>query len=145
MKQLYRPIQHIAAILVIAVCTNSLQAQEGANALAKGKAVTHVFTDHKGSVVEPFIKVKARTDRKILLSWEPFSGAVSHYVLERSPDGRQFEEAGLFFTGDWSEEPVYNYADTFRKPYLGPIFYRLRVVGLDGSEIYTPATVLQHI
>lgn len=142
---MYRPIQHIAAVLVIALCSSSLQAQEGVYAIAKEKAVTHVFTDYSGNVLEPFIKVKGRTERRIALSWAPFSGAVSHYVLERSPDGRSFEEAGLFFTGDSSEEPIYNYSDTFRKPYLGPIFYRLRVVGLDGSEIYTPVTVLRAI
>jgi len=145
MTQLYRPIQHIAAMLLIALCSGSLQAQEGDYTVTKSKAVSHVFTDHSGKVIEPVVKVKGRTDRRILLTWAPFSGAVSHYVLERSPDGRQFEEAGLFFTGDWSEEPVYNYSDTFRKPYLGPLYYRLRVVGLDGTEVYTPITVLRAI
>ncbi len=145
MKKLHLPIQNIVAVLVIALCSSSLQAQEGAYTAVKTKAATHVSTDHQGNVIEPVIKVKGRTDRRILLSWAPFPGAVSHYVMERSADGRLFEEAGLFFTGDWGEEPMYNYPDTFRKPYLGPLFYRLRVVGLDGSEIYTPVTVLQAI
>nr|MBA4168129.1 hypothetical protein [Chitinophagaceae bacterium] len=81
-------------------------------------------------------------DKKILLTWMPVKGGVSHYVLERSLDGRTFEEQGLFFTGDWESEAEYTYLEKLHRPNAGPLFYRLRVVGVDGSVIYTPVTIL---
>ena len=72
----------------------------------------------------------------------PMGSGVSHYVLERSFDGRTFEEQGLFFTGDWDAETEYSYVEKLRKPAAGPLFYRLRVVGVDGSVVYTPVTIV---
>jgi hypothetical protein len=125
------------ALLVTFFIASSTYAQDDAYA-------KHTKTNFTSSVTkaEPVIRVKARSDRKILLNWSPFSGAVSHYVLERSTDGRSYSEAGLLFTGEWEEEREYYYTDKFRSPYLGPLYYRLRVVGLEGSVYYTPVTIL---
>lgn len=87
------------------------------------------------------ISIKARNANSIELNWQPFKGAVSHYVLERSFDGRWYDEAGVLFTGEWMEEPAYYFTDKLKKAYGGIIYYRLRVVGLDGSEVYTIPTV----
>lgn len=93
--------------------------------------------------VNSAIRIVGRSSASIDLTWQPFRGAVSHYVLERSYNGRDFDEAGVFFTGEWSEEPQYNFKDKFRKVYNGTVFYRLRVVGLDGSEVYTTPAISQ--
>jgi hypothetical protein len=131
-------IPTLIAILVI----GTTQAQEASYASLTKEKTTSNYSAARSEVNEPYIKIKGRTDRKILLNWAPFKGAVSHYVLERSTDGHTYEEAGLFFTGDWDNEPEYFYTDKFRKPYAGPLFYRLRVVGQEGSVIYTPVTIL---
>lgn len=142
MKTLYQPLHRILALAMVVFITTGAQAQEGSYASLTKHTGKAVFTDNNSNVIEPVIKIKGRTERQILLTWSPIEGAVSHYVLERSTDGRIFHDAGLLFTGDWENEPDYYYTDKFRKPYLGPLFYRLKVVGLEGSVIYTPATVL---
>jgi hypothetical protein len=92
-------------------------------------------------VLGAVIKIMARNDTKVMLSWAPFSEGVSHYTLERSFDGRHYEEAGVFFTGEWGNEPVYKYIDKLRRPYAGTVYYRLRVTGVDGTQAYTAASI----
>jgi hypothetical protein len=89
----------------------------------------------------PLVKIRAVSDKKVVLNWAPFSEGVSHYVLERSFDGRNYQEAAVFFTGEWGNEPEYFYTDKFKQSYTGPLYYRLRVVGLDGSELYSAPSI----
>lgn len=112
----------------------SVQAQSGTYAVnSKSSSTTGYYANRVNAVV----RIMQRTERQIALTWAPFQGAVSHYVLERSTDGRSYHEAGVFFTGEWDQEPLYTYVDKFKKPYTGPLFYRLKVVGLDATEVYT--------
>ena len=90
--------------------------------------------------VGAMVKAQVRSADKIMLNWMPFQGGVSHYVLERSEDGRNYQEACVFFTGEWNDEPEYWYTDRLRKPLSGTLYYRLRVVGLDETEVYTLPT-----
>jgi hypothetical protein len=129
-------IPTLIAILVI----GTTQAQEASYASLTKEKATYSAVHSEPSA--PYIKIKARTDRKILLTWAPIPGGVSHYVLERSFDGHTFEEQGLFFTGDWVEQSEYSYVEKLRRPIAGPLFYRLRVVGVDGTVIYTPVTII---
>lgn len=92
---------------------------------------------------EQVIKVRGRDQARVLLTWPAYTGEVSHYVVERSSDGRHYEEVGLLFSANLQEdEPDFVYVDRFRRPYSGPLYYRLRIVGQDASYIYTPVTVL---
>ncbi len=136
MKTLYPTL---IAILIIGTVANAQNVSYAINAAEQTKTSYSIAPSESDA---PFIKVRARTDKKILLTWMPFQGAVSHYVLERSTDGRSYQESGIFFTGDWQTEPAYFFTDKFHKAYAGPLYYRLRVVGLDGSVIYTPVTLL---
>jgi hypothetical protein len=131
-------IPTLLAILII----GTAQAQKDSYASFSTKKISPDYSAVNSEKNEPYIKIQGRTDRKIVLSWAPFAGGVSHYVLERSMDGRTFEEAGIFFTGDWDNEQEYFYTEKFHKPYSGPLFYRLRVVGVEGSVIYTPVTIM---
>ncbi|MBO9573756.1 MAG: hypothetical protein J7497_16340 [Chitinophagaceae bacterium] len=135
MKLLYPSIKKITA-LVVAVCLiNAANAQHVAYA-------NHT-TENKIIPNESVVKIKARSENKVVIGWAPFKGAVSHYVVERSINGRTFYEAGLLFTSDdWDNEPEYIYTDNLKVSYGGPLYYRLHVVGLDGSEIFTPVTVV---
>ncbi len=138
MKTLYPTIQTISALLIAFIVTQQANAQQGDYAILSTNAATPA---PRMIMAGPVVKIQARSDRKIILRWAPFKGAVSHYVLERSGDGRHYEEAGVFFTGESDNEPVYTYADKLRRTYAGPLFYRLKVVGLDGTEVYTSSSV----
>lgn len=94
-------------------------------------------------MTDPVVKVKNRSDKNVNLIWPAFTGDVSQYVLERSIDARRFQEVSVVVAMFGSDEPVYEFTDRFRAPYAGPLFYRLRVEGMDGSVVYTPVTMLK--
>lgn len=134
MNSLYPELKKIYILLLAVVIAGSAQAQKSDYASNSG---INKSRSNESKRVSAAILIGPRTEQQIMLRWAPFAGAVSHYVLERSVDGKNYMEAGVFFTGEWSEEPEYIFTDKFRKAYSGPLFYRLRVVGLDGTEVYT--------
>ena len=143
MKTLYPTIQKIPVVLLAILVAATANAQKGD--YATNSRSTASYSTPTNVIAGPVIRVRARSANKIVLSWAPFSEGVSHYVLERSPDGRHFEEAGLFFTGEWGNEPAYVYTDKLRHADEGPVFYRLRIVGQDGSELYSTVSIAEPI
>lgn len=141
MNPLYPSLKKTFAFTIALLAVVIVSAQTGDYATLTKQQGTEQYTPAKKSVTESVVKIKARTASKVLLTWAPFQGAVSHYVLERSTNGRNFYEAGLLFTGEWDNEPEYAFTDNLRVNYNGPLYYRLRVVGLDESEITTPVTI----
>ena len=97
----------------------------------------------QNKMTDPVVKVKNRSEKNVNLIWPAFSGDVSQYVLERSIDARKFQEVSVIVAMFGSDEPVYEFNDRFRAAYAGPLYYRLRVEGLDGSVVYTPVTTLK--
>ncbi len=143
MKTLYPSIFKISASFIALFIFASANAQTEGLATLNKQANSVEYSSAKKNVIDPVVKIKGRTETKIILNWLPFKGAVSHYVLERSTDGRNFQEIGLLFTGEsGDEEPEYFFTDKFKHAYLGHLYYRLRVVGQEGSEIYTPPSIL---
>lgn len=107
--------------------------------------VTFASSIAQNNVIDPVIKVKSRGDKNVNLIWRGFTGDVSQYILERSIDARKFQEIAVFVAMFSDDEPFYEFTDRFRTSYGGPLYYRLRVEGLDGSVIYTPVTVLKAV
>lgn len=139
MKTLRPSFKKVSIFLLALTVTITVNAQK--DGYATTAKTNTVLTDNENPKAGPLVKIMARSDKKIILNWAPFSEGVSHYVLERSVDGRNYEEAAVFFTGEWGNEPGYVYTDKFKQSYTGPLFYRLRVVGLDGSELYSAASI----
>ena len=100
-------------------------------------------THAQSKLSEPVVKVKNRNEKNVNLIWPAFTGDVSQYILERSTDAQRFQEVSVVVAMFGSDEPVYEFSDRFRSPYAGPLYYRLRVEGLDGSVVYTPVTILK--
>ena len=100
-------------------------------------------TRAQNRVNDPVVKVKNRSEKNVNLIWPAFTGDVSQYVLERSIDARRFQEVSVVVAMFGGDEPVYEFTDRFRSAYAGPLYYRLRVEGLDGSVVYTPVTILK--
>ncbi len=58
----------------------------------------------------------------------------SHFVVERSYDGKTFTETGLVFTFDNSiGSNAYRFTDDLRKKHHAVVYYRLRMVDTDGK------------
>lgn len=141
MKTTYPSLLKSSVLLFAIIFTQTTLAQNMDIAAVSKQSVQRIYTGSRPAITSKAIKFIIRTDKKIVLTWSPFKGGVSHYVLERSFDGRSFEEAGLFFAGDWSEPTDYVYNDRLKNPYAGPLMYRLRVVGVDESEVYTSVSI----
>ncbi len=69
------------------------------------------------------------------LEWSTLTeSGISHFVIERSADGADFEEIGIVTSqGDSEDEQQYTFMDAQEQELL---YYRLRAIGADASELY---------
>lgn len=76
-----------------------------------------------------------KTSNQVLLNWSTdMEKAVSHFVIERSLNGKDFTEAGILFTeGNSDVRKEYNFKDELRNITSGLVYYRLKIVDLDGK------------
>jgi hypothetical protein len=79
----------------------------------------------------------AKVEEEAHLYWNTFStGNASHFEIERSGDGRNFEYKGKVLAPANSNENIsYNYWD--KKTLTGKNYYRLKMVDLSGSAAYS--------
>jgi len=117
------------------------------------KNVSNSFGNERFSLVItpvstlPF-KVKSLTARKISsgaeLKWLTVSEAnSSHFKIERSADGKNFQAIGLVNAAGTSSATLsYNFIDT--APQSGANYYRLQIVDKDGLLSYSEVIVLSY-
>jgi hypothetical protein len=83
-------------------------------------------------------------NQRVLLNWSTTEEKnVSHFVIERSTNGSDYNEAALLFTdGNADVLRSYQYRDAV--PYNSPVwYYRLGIVDLDGKLTYSPVRMIQ--
>ncbi len=66
----------------------------------------------------------------------------SHFQIERSPNGAQFEEIGRI-PGAGNSSTILEYTFTDEKPLQGVNYYRLKQVDFDGQFSYSPVVTVQ--
>ncbi len=82
--------------------------------------------------------VKATSQGSVNLSWETVSEFLnSHFEVEHSPDGKQFERIGEA-PGAGTSNVSHQYFFLHERPVLGHNYYRLKQVDLDGNFNYSP-------
>lgn len=76
-----------------------------------------------------------KSDVKVSLEWTTQEEInASHFVVERSFDGKEFDEAALVFAyGESKEEKIYRFTDMPGKKKVSAVYYRLRIVDMDGK------------
>ncbi len=74
-------------------------------------------------------------NKKAVLNWVTgMEKALSHFVVERSVNGIDYTEAGMIFaSGNSNVKVPYSYADALPANAKGVIYYRLKMVDLDGK------------
>lgn len=79
------------------------------------------------------------------LNWETISEQnSSHFEIEKSTDGNQYTKLGqVSAKGNSTDRQVYSWLDPV--PVTGTIFYRLKLVDLDGSAMYSRVVVLKNM
>lgn len=69
---------------------------------------------------------------------------VSHFVIEKSFDGKEFHDAGIVFAyGSTSEQKNYDFSDNVNTSQAGVIYYRLRSVDIDGKSQYSQVRIIR--
>jgi hypothetical protein len=143
MKLLYPTLKNYLLAFAM-LLTLASYAQDKTFASAKVSSQSSVTYD-RSKVSDPVVKVISRSDRHVSIAWPAYSGDVSQYILERSIDGKRFVELTAVVTVMSNEDPYYEFTDRFKSSYTGPLFYRVRVEGLDGGVLYTPVTILKAV
>jgi hypothetical protein len=84
-------------------------------------------------------------NNKADLKWSTASEInVSHFVVEKSDDGKNFSDAGLVFAyGSVSEKANYSFSDNVSASQNTVIYYRLRSVDNDGKVQYSEIRIIR--
>lgn len=76
-----------------------------------------------------------KNDTKVALNWSTSQELnASHFVVERSTNGKEYDEAGLVFAvGNSNANINYKFTDELRNSKATVLYYRLRMVDMDGK------------
>jgi len=74
-------------------------------------------------------------NKKIAVTWSTsVEKNASHFVVQRSTDGVEFTDAGIIFTeGNYTNSRSYSFKDPISTAGKGVLYYRLKMVDLDGQ------------
>jgi hypothetical protein len=80
-----------------------------------------------------------------LLNWTTdVEENVSHFVIEKSLNGREFSEAGVLFTeGNSTLRREYSFKDDLKAITGGLVYYRLRMVDFDGKYDHSATRIIK--
>lgn len=84
-------------------------------------------------------------DRKVELNWSTATEInASHFVVERSLDGRNFSDAGIVFAnGNSTSVQHYAFTDQLGNMTKSVIYYRLRQVDADGKSAFSSTRIIR--
>lgn len=69
---------------------------------------------------------------------------VSHFVIERSTDGTNYNDAGIVFAyGNATDKTDYSFSDNLNSLQPGIVYYRLRSVDVDGKSMYSETRIIR--
>jgi hypothetical protein len=86
-----------------------------------------------------------KNDTKVGLSWTTsMEKNVSHFSIQRSINGSDYTDVGMIFTnGDSEIERNYAFGDDVKHMSKQVLYYRLKMVDLDGRFEYSPVRVIR--
>ena len=106
-------------------------------------------TARTSPVGTPIVKLSSFTamlnnSNKVDLKWSTeIETNLSHIMVEKSTDGKNFKEAALVFTyGNTTTKSDYSFADNITKIKSGSVYYRLRSVDVDGTTQYSETCIV---
>lgn len=86
-----------------------------------------------------------KNGNKAILNWTTaMEKNVSHFAIERSVDGSEYTDIGVLFTdGNSDVQRDYQFTDELKHVNKQMIYYRLRMVDLDGRYEHSPVRVIR--
>jgi hypothetical protein len=123
----------LKAALVLFVSASGLIANAGTSATPPVKLASFTAV------------VNNNNTSKVDLKWSTeIETNLSHIMVERSTDGKNFKDAALVFTyGNTTAKSDYAFADNISKIKSRTVYYRLRSVDVDGTEQVSEIQVIK--
>lgn len=136
----------VTASAILSNAQSSIGLQSDKGSLQPGS----VGSADKSSFSTPGNKLASFTamlnnNNKVDLKWTTeMETNLSHIMVEKSMDGKNFKDAALVFTyGNTTARSDYAYADNISKIKSGPVYYRLRIVDVDGTTGYSDTRIIE--
>jgi len=84
-------------------------------------------------------------DNKVMLSWEDATEfKFSHFMVQRSVNGVDYADAAMIFAdGNLHGKADYAYNDKVNTSAKGVIYYRLKMVDIDGASVYSAIRIIR--
>jgi hypothetical protein len=121
---------------------------QGSFSFSNESARTDTQINLTSQVNDPFhfelvsFQAKLKSNEKVALNWVTAAEVnTSHFVMQRSVDGNDFDDAALLFTDecDRNTKMEYNYTDPISHIKTGLVYYRLKMVDMNGAYTYSKA------
>jgi hypothetical protein len=95
--------------------------------------------------LESFTAILNNINNKAELKWVTSAEKnVSHFVIEKSTDGKNFNDAGTVFAfGNTTQTMTYAYGDNINTVQSSVFYYRLRMVDADGRTEYSQTRIIR--
>jgi hypothetical protein len=136
----------ISASAVISNAQSSAGLQ-GDNSLIKNSSVVNADKQPASSSLNKLASFSAviSNSGKVDLKWTTeIETNLSHIMVERSTDGKNFKDAALVFTyGTTTARSDYAFADNISKMKSANIYYRLRIVDANGTTQYSDIRIIE--
>jgi hypothetical protein len=85
-------------------------------------------------------KAKLKKSNNVILNWVTSpEKTMSHFVVQRSADGNNFDDKAIVFTeqNNNTTKRKYDYSDNTSATESSVLYYRLKMVGLNGGINYS--------
>ncbi|MBS1933529.1 MAG: hypothetical protein JST96_05990 [Bacteroidetes bacterium] len=85
------------------------------------------------------------TGKKIMVNWVINAEKnTSHYIIQRSIDGKSFDDSGIIFTDENSNgEKQYSFPNNTNFVNKGKVYYRLKIVDMNSKSKYSNIVVVR--
>ena len=85
-----------------------------------------------------------QNSKQVKLNWTTSAGQnISHFTVQYSPDGKEFNDHAVLFTeGNSDIQKDYHFTDDLPQEKGSMVFYRLKLVGMDSGSQYSDMILL---
>jgi hypothetical protein len=127
----------VSASSIISTAQSSTGLQSDNGSVQPGSVVTGIekTISSTPTVIPASFTAVFNNNGKVDLKWSTeMETNLSHIMVEKSTDGKNYKDAALVFTyGNTTSRSDYAFADNVSKIKSGSVYYRLRSVDVDGT------------
>ena len=138
---LARFFNYTVVVIIVVLFSNTSIAQSTATTASAFSTQDPV----RPVIIESFTTAINASSKKAELKWiTAGENNLSHFVIEKSADGVNFNDAGVFFSyGNATDKTNYFFNDNISGMQAGTVYYRLRSVDNNGKSNYSDSRMIR--